>query len=158
MAALTHLDLANLGAASQGLVPIAEAAGTFNGPAIDCMSAEAILWLVSLGAATGTPTSFTVQVTIQDSDDGSTGWANAQDYLGNAIQTASLVAGSQVVALGERGNRELNANSAFRASKRYRRAQVVVAFVGGTTPAIPVDVVAYVVKRRLPSAASGLSN
>jgi hypothetical protein len=153
-------DLANLLAPAQSLAPIAEAAGTFNGAGVDALSTEAIAWVISLGAATGAPTSFTVQITLQDSNDNGVAdpYANAQDFLGNAIQSASLVAGSQALILVERGNRELNANSNFRPSRRFRRAQVVVAFVGGTAPAIPVDVVALVVKRRLPSTVSGLGN
>jgi hypothetical protein len=149
-------DLANLLAASQSVAPQnSTGAATINGSGVDSIIAEAILWTVDLGALTGGTLSLTA--TVQDSNDNGVtdAFANAQDYLGNAIATAALTVGSQLVVLAERGNRELNANSNFRPSRRFRRMQVVTT---GTYAGLPLAVNALVVKRRLPSAQAGPGN
>jgi hypothetical protein len=149
-------DLANLLAASQSVVPQSIAgAGTVNGSGVDALIAEAILWTIDLGALSAGTLSLTA--TVQDSNDNGVtdAYANAQDYLGNAIATAALTAGSQLVVLAERGNRELNANSNFRPSRRFRRMQVVTT---GTFTSLLTSVHAHVIKRRLPSAQAGPGN
>jgi hypothetical protein len=80
---------------------------------------------VLIGAATGSPTSFTVDGKVQESDDGSTGW---EDVTGAAI--AQQTTGSKIVRV-----RVPNPHN----RKRYLRAVLVTAFVGGTSPTIPVS-------------------
>jgi hypothetical protein len=67
----------------------------------------------------GTPTSFTYDAKLEDSADGSTGWAA---LVGAAI--------TQIVAASTAGYKDVDLSSA----KRYIRAVDVIAFVGGTSP------------------------
>ncbi len=151
------LYLPDASAPVQSLVPALNAAGTFNGAGVDAIDALVILWVIDLGATAGAPTSQTIQVSVQDSNDNGVtdAFAQAQDRLGNAIQSAVLTAGSQILYLAERSGVELNANSFFRASRRFRRAVLVQTFVGGATPTTAAEVHAVIVKRRLPTAAVG---
>jgi hypothetical protein len=158
--AATWLDIFNLLAPVQSVLPQQlTATTTVNGGGVDCLSAEVVAWLISIGAFGGTAPTLSLTVTIQDSNDNGVAdaYANAQDFLGNAIQSAALTAASQVVFLPERGNRELNANSNFRPTRRFRRASAA-ATIGGTAPTIPLEVVALVMKRRLPTTATGVGN
>jgi hypothetical protein len=158
--ALTWLDVFNLLAPSQSVAPQQlTATSTVNGAGIDCLSAEVVVWVISIGAFGGTLPTLSLVVTIQDSNDNGVAdaFANAQDFLGNAVQSAALTVASQIQFLPERGNRELNANANFRPSRRFRRASAA-ATIGGTAPTIPLEVAALVMKRRLPPTAVGLGN
>lgn len=110
-------------------IPVTNAsAGAINGAAIDrqgFLSCE--LWHAA-GAATGTPTSRTVDAKLQDSADGSTGWA---DYNPDG---AGSGAAAQLTANDTEARKAVNLASA----KRWIRVVETVAFVGGTSPAIPV--------------------
>jgi hypothetical protein len=79
--------------------------------------------LVGVGTPTGTPTSFSIAANIQDSADGSTGWA---DVTGTSITAITANGGQASVKIILRGTRG------------YIRAKVVPAFVGGSSPAIPI--------------------
>lgn len=103
--------------------PIASAGATHNGVGVDKIGYDDVELKVEIGAATGAPTSFTVDGKVQESDDNST----FSDVTGGAI--AQQTAGSRLVRL-----RVPNPH----ARKRYLRAVVVTAFVGGTSPTIPV--------------------
>ncbi len=130
---------------SASIRAISQAAGTVNGVGVDAQYALEVLWIVDVGAATGAPTSLTVDVKVQDSDDNAT-FADAKDEANASIAIAQLTAGSAVVKLPDK----LHANAGpagARPSKRYRRAVATVAFVGGASPAVPVAVHAQVVKR-----------
>ena len=108
----------------------AGASATINGDAVDVRTsggggASAIV-AVQCGAATGAPSAQTVDAKIQDSADGSTGWAD-------------LGAGSAAV--------QLTADDTFSQSaginltpgnKGFIRAVVTVVLTAGTTPTIPV--------------------
>ena len=108
----------------------ASASATINGDAVDVTfsgggGASAIV-AVQCGAAAGSPSAQTVDAKIQDSADGSTGWAD-------------LAAGSAAV--------QLTADDTFSQSvginltpgnKGFIRAVVTVVLTGGSTPTIPV--------------------
>ncbi len=92
----------------------------------DFMSAIVAL---AVGAASGTPTSYSVKATIQDADDASgTGAANLEDINGDDIEI-ELTA----------DDTNINANIDLIPSREFIGASVVVAFVDGTTPAVPVN-------------------
>jgi len=100
-----------------------QAAATVNGSGIDHVGYDDIELVVATGAVSGAPTSFSVDVKLQESDDNST----FTDITGAAI--------TQIVAANTL-NKVKVANAYLK--KRYIRTVTVVAFVGGTSPAIPV--------------------
>jgi hypothetical protein len=121
----------NIGAlikAVKGINPGNFSAGTTNGPAIDRAGAGgknlhlSCVLKGACGAASGGPSSQSVNQKLQDSADGSTGWA---DIAGAAI--AALVA----------DNTEAQVDVDLSGAKRFIRVVSVVAFTGGTSPAIP---------------------
>lgn len=92
-----------------------------NGSSVDCDGMEGpVVLAVLTGAATGTPTSFSIAAKLQESDDGSTGWADLASQ-----ETLSVTAGSSLGKL--RGIR----------TKRYLRSVLTPAFVGGSSPTVP---------------------
>lgn len=96
--------------------------GTVNGDAVDCqgISNDSVVHAVCDDAqASGTPTSFTIDWKIQESDDGSTGWA---DCVQNRATQVTADQTPQIIQA--------------RRSKRYVRLVATVAFVGGSSPAI----------------------
>lgn len=112
----------------KGINPANAAAGAINGPAIDrqgILSCE--LWH-ACGAATGSPSARTVDSKLQDSADGSTGWA---DYNPDGAGSGTA---AQLTADNTEARKEIN----LAAAKRYIRTVETVAFTGGTSPAIPV--------------------
>lgn len=115
-----------------GNKPAAVAAGTRNSAAIDRMASggdqgyRSALLELEVGATTGTPTSFTADAKIQDSADGSTGWA---DYTPPNGGSGSVV---QITAADTLNKRAVDLSGA----KRYIRVVEVVAFVGGTSPTL----------------------
>jgi hypothetical protein len=114
----------------KGINPANAAAGTTNGAAIDRAGVQGKNFFQSCvlkgacGAATGAPTTQSVNQKLQDSADGSTGWA---DIAGAAI--AALVA----------DNTEAQVDVDLSGAKRFIRVVSLVAFTGGTSPAIPVS-------------------
>jgi hypothetical protein len=119
----------NIGAYAKlatGLVNLANAAGTRNGDAIDRLSygnAQSCVLISSAGAATGTPDSGTLDVKIQSSADGSTGWT---EVTGGAFAQKTTI-----TAL----DRELDVD--LGPAHRYVRIVEVTAFVNGSTPKTP---------------------
>lgn len=116
-----------------GLAALANSAGTRTGAAIDRLQSGAmsnsLVLACNVGATTGAPSAATYDCKVQDSADGSTGWA---DLSGAAItQKTSLTAGLV--------QRDVDLAPA----KRFIRVVEVIAFTGGTTPATPaaVDVI-----------------
>ena len=98
--------------------PQATAAATVNGVAIDRLGLMSGVVHAVTGAVTGAPTSLTYTVSLQDSVDGSTGWAAVPD--------------STVVVSAANAEAEFNVN--LDRTRRFIRVVGVVAFVGGTTP------------------------
>ena len=109
----------------------AKSAGSVTGPAINRLGFQSLAMFAALGAETGSPTGRTVTVTIQDSADGSTGWA---DYKPDLVVTASV----EAVAAGAAG---LPSNVDLTGAKEYIRAVEVLAFTGGTTPTRFVNII-----------------
>lgn len=92
-----------------------------NGSSVDCDLLEGpVMLAVFTGAATGSPTSFSVAAKLQESDDGSTNWTDLATQ-----ETLSVTAGSSLGKL--RGIR----------TKRYLRSVLTPAFVGGSSPTVP---------------------
>lgn len=115
-----HLDVAI------GLPVTAWNAGTDTGTGVDRagLSGDGPLYssaavVVTTGAATGTPTSFTITVSIEDSPD-NTNWT---------AYASSVVVASTV-------NSAAMGNVDLRGADRYVRVSAVTAFVGGTTPTV----------------------
>lgn len=116
----------NIGAyvkAAKGINPAASAAATTNGAAIDRRGLLSCVLHAACGAAAGSPTAQTVDAKLQDSADGSTGWAD--------------IAGAAVTQLTS-NNTETQKDVNLSAAKRFVRVAVVVGFTGGTSPTIPV--------------------
>lgn len=104
-------------------------AGTRNGSAIDRESGQGLFESCTLhvtaGAASGSPTAQTLDVKIQDSADGSTGWADYTQPDGTSAAIAQQTADAVDV--------ELDVN--LTGAKRYLRVVEVIAFTGGSSPA-----------------------
>lgn len=107
-----------------GNVPVASAAATLNGSSIDRSGYHSCVLFAQSGAATGSPTAQTLDAKIQDSDDGSTGWA---DVTGAAI--------TQNTAVNSSAKKSVN----LQAVKRYTRVVATVAFTAGTSPTLGVS-------------------
>jgi hypothetical protein len=106
-----------------GNVPLNNAAGTRNGSAINRFTsagrANSCVLHGQTGATEGGPASLTYDLKLQDSADGSTGWAD--------ISGASL---TQIVAASTAGKKNVNLSAA----KQYIRAVEVITLTGGSTP------------------------
>lgn len=94
-----------------------------NGAAIDRLGFQSAVLQVANGVATGAPTSYTIDAKLQESADGSTGWT---DISGAAI--------TQITA--DNSDEYVDVNLA--GAKRYIRVVATTAFVGGTSPTVPV--------------------
>jgi len=122
------LDIGALLNPQRGHVPTTQAAGAVNGTGIDRIGqgdaglfSESAVLLVMVGATAGGPTSFTVDVKIQDSADNTT-FAD----ISPAIAITQIVAASTSQAIKFR----------LKALRRYIRAVCTVAFVGGASPTV----------------------
>jgi hypothetical protein len=143
-----ELDLKNF-LKSEPSIRADELSSSTNGIGIDAKEALAVLWVLDVGDVEGSPTSFTLDVAIQDSDDNST-FAAAKDESGNPIAFAQITAANQHVTLMDKLHAS-EAASGARPSKRYRRAVATISFAGGTSPNIAVSCHAIIVRRNLRS-------
>lgn len=85
---------------------------------------------LATGAATGSPTSYTVVATVQTADDASgTNATNLLDLAGNNVYTISLAA--------DNANAQVDCDVV--GGKEYFALSIVTTFVDGTTPAVPVN-------------------
>lgn len=127
-------------------------AASVNGAGVDCSLASQVLWIIDVGAVTGSPTSFTVDVKVQDADDSAftVNAGDAKDEAGSSVAAAQIVAQNQVVELSEKlhTREKTDAGAANRPSKRYRRAVATISFVGGASPKIPLAAHAVVLRGR----------
>jgi hypothetical protein len=105
----------------RGVAPLRSSGGTVNGPAIDRRGFLSGILFLDVGATSGAPSSFTVDAKLQDSPDGTTGWA---DLAGEAV--------AQVTAINVQRFKDVNLSRA----KAFIRVVVVDAFVGGTSPTV----------------------
>ncbi len=113
------------------VLPVASGAATNTGAAVDRMPSggaegyDSAVLVVHIGAATGTPTSFTVDAVIHESDASGSGFAVCSPTIAMTQQTT----GSQLQQVD------------FDCSKlkRYLKAVVTVAISGGSSPTVPVS-------------------
>jgi len=119
----TFHDIGSLVKSTRGINPVDSAATTINGPAIDRQGYHSCVLHAACGAASGSPTAQTVDAKLQESADGSSGWAD--------ISGASI---TQITADNSEGEKDADLAGA----KQYIRSVVTVAFTGGTSPKIPV--------------------
>ncbi len=109
--------------------PESASAGTINGAGIDRtlhnLAGSCVLHQI-VGADSGAPTTLSVQSTLQHSPDNST-WSNYE--IGTTVQqTAALT------AVSSENTAAIDLTGAY----RFIRAVTVIAFTGGTTPAVLV--------------------
>jgi hypothetical protein len=104
-----------------GIRPAAQAAATVEGPAIDRMDFLSCVLHAFTGAVSGSPTSLTVNVKLQHSVDGATGW---DDLTGAAIP--------QITAANSTAEKDIDLTMA----RRFIRAVSTVSFNGGTSPTV----------------------
>jgi hypothetical protein len=105
------------------------AAATLTTLWIDRLGYESGSLAVFLGAASGTPTSFTVNAKIQDATDDA--GAGAADYKSNEVDVDAITALTA-------DNGETVIDFSLAGARRYIGVVVVVAFVAGTSPKIEV--------------------
>ena len=111
----------------KGTEPANQVAGTVNGAAIDRAALgmpQSATLVGACGAASGTPTAQSVDFKLQHSDASGSGYA---DLSGAAV--------TQMTADDQLEYVDVDLSSA----KRYIRVVEVVAFTGGSTPAIPTS-------------------
>lgn len=96
-----------------------------NGTGVDRIGFESGILVFNQGAASGTPTSYTVAIKLQDSADNSI----FADVSGAAL--ALTQANASTVSL-------LSFNA--RGLDRYVRATITVTFTGGSSPALPYSI------------------
>ena len=126
----TKRDIWRLCTSAGGINPADSVAATINGAAVDVTfsggGGASVFIAVQCGAASGSPSSFTVDAKIQDSADGSTGWAD----LGTGSVATTLTADD---TFSQSAGINLTPGN-----KGFIRSVVTVAFVAGTTPKIEV--------------------
>lgn len=127
-------QLGTLFKAVLGNPPALPAAGARNSAAIDRATPggnffNSATLVQKTGAIAGSPSAQTVDAKIQDSPDGSTGWA---DYKPDGVTTAAI---AQLTAANAVGEVDVDLSGA----KRYIRVVETVAFTAGTSPTIGAD-------------------
>jgi len=106
---------------------ISGAATTYNSPAyVDRLGYDSAVLVVTAGAATGTPDSFTVNAKVQEEDVSSAG--SLVDITGAAI-TQMTAAGKATIAFS------------LRPQKRYLNVALTITMLNGSSPKIPVSAV-----------------
>ena len=125
MTSLSHQrDIGAFIKVQKGIDPTDDTGTTLNGGSIDRRGMESCVLHAACGAATGTPTAQTVDAKIQDSPDGTTGWAD----LSPAKATTQLVA----------DDTEAEVNVDLSGVKAFIRAVVTTVLTAGTSPRLPV--------------------
>ena len=125
---MTFATQRNIGAlikVLKGINPANSAAATITGPAIDRQGFESCVLQLACGAATGSPTARTVDAKLTHSD-----------TSGGTYTPVNSTAVTQLTADNVESSKDID----LIGLKRYLKVEVVVAFTGGTTPAIPVAV------------------
>lgn len=130
-------NVSNIGAylsAQIGNPPAAQAAGTRNGAGINRLGYSSCQVVQKTGAATGAPTTQSVQTQIQHSNDNgvSDPWTN---YVPPPNPESTTGLAPAVTAVNSSSYLNLNLEGA----KLWIRAQEVVSFTGGASPTLAVD-------------------
>lgn len=114
---------------------------TTSGASVDKGDALSGVIVGSIGAVTGTPTGISVIFRLQDSPDGTTGWANVLDLAAAIVETAPATAIDTTVEL----------DVLLQPTKQFLRIQSIVDLTAGTTPTVDVGAVLVVAgKSELP--------
>ena len=108
---------------ARGIAPQDSGAQTITGTGFDRQGYLSALLVAKNGAASGAPTSYTIDAKIQDSADNTT----FADLTGASITQITADNTDQTKAIDLSG------------AKRYIRVVVTVTFVGGTSPKVEVD-------------------
>jgi hypothetical protein len=114
----------------KSVAPQSDAGGSaVNGTAVDTLGYNTAMLAFESGAVSGSPTTTSIAVKIQESADGSTNWQDAKDNtnttIGGTVTAASTALLARIEGLGV--NR-----------KRYLRVVETTTFSGGTSPAVLV--------------------
>ena len=104
-----------------GAIPLNSSGGSVNGPAINRLGFDSCVLHTAAGAVTGSPTGQTLDAKLQDSADGSTGWAD----LVPAIAIVQITADDS----------EAQVDADLSGVKKFIRVVQAVVLTGGTTPA-----------------------
>lgn len=123
-------DMFHSAKAVQGNVPILSGAATLTGDAIDRQGYMSAMLVVSVGAATGTPSSFTVDVHLHESTASGSGFDNCETDVGTTSIT-QITTENQIVML------RVNLQNA----ERYLKVITDVTVSGGSSPKVPVSTV-----------------
>jgi hypothetical protein len=121
-----NAKLQNAGASMQvrkGVVPTNAGAGAINGTGLDRTGFLSAVLALFVGAASGTPTSYTVDCKLQDSADNS----SFTDVTGGSV--------TQVTADNGTAHVDVDLSNL----RQYVRAVVTVGITGGTSPKVPVS-------------------
>lgn len=127
---MSMLNLSGHGAEMKnqiGTVPAASAAGTVNGTGVDRTGFRYAVLEAMTGAATGSPTTQTLDVKLQHSDTVGSGYTDFQP-----LGTAASGAVAQITAVNSRKRKTIDLFSA----KQFVRVVTVTAFTGGSTPTL----------------------
>jgi len=100
-----------------------------DGSKVDTLGADNAVIYANGAEASGSPSAAALAVTLQESADGSTSWANALDNTGTVIGFTLNVLSAAAENVARIEGLGLN-------RKRYLRAVITPAFTGGTSPAI----------------------
>lgn len=96
---------------------------TYAGTAFDARDYQSALLTLAVGSATGSPTSYSVTVTIEESDASGSGYA--------------AVSGFELAADDGDGAGAYSLPINLSARKRYVRVSVAIVTAGGTSPTVP---------------------
>jgi hypothetical protein len=110
-----------------GTVPAASAAGTVNGTGVDRRGFNFAILEAQTGAATGAPTTQTLDCKLQHSDVVGSGYV---DYQPGGVAAAGAVA--QITAVNTRKRKTID----LRGAKAFVRVVTVTAFTGGSSPTL----------------------
>lgn len=122
MSLATLHDIVNNAFLGDSVTPIART-GSVNGTGIDCTGVDGPINAISyVGAATGSPTSFSVTAKLQESDTSGGTYTDLASQTSPGAQTAQGI-------LALRGIR----------TKKYVRVVQTISFVGGSSPAVPTS-------------------
>lgn len=109
-----------------GVAPSLQAAGALNGAAINRQGLNSAVLITESGAVAGAPSAQTLDAKIQDSADGSTGWA---DFLPAGAGSGSI---TQITAANSIARKRVNLMTA----KQFIRVVQTAGFTAGTAPTI----------------------
>lgn len=128
---VTQLNIGAIVAEVTSVFPQSSTGATIDGASIDRFAHQGALSCLlhqSVGAVSGSPSTVSVQSTLQHSPDNST-WTNYEPDGVTVQQTAALTAATDENSVA------IDLSSAY----RYIRSVTVVAFTGGSSPAAVVQ-------------------